>query len=180
MTGLEWTHAMRDVPAAGLTVARTATPEEAGRVAKVLDILGVEALVATYRVKPVSGGRYRLAGEIKARVVQACVVSLEPVVTEISSPFEVMLAPAETLAGGARDADGDEVEADGIDTPLVEPIVNGEVDVGRIVYEELASQLDPYPRRPDASFEWADDRVAAADVNPFAKLAHLRSETKKS
>ncbi len=180
MTGLEWTHAMREVPAAGLAVARTATPEEAARVAEALDILGVEALVATYRIKPVPGGRYRLAGEIKARVVQACVVSLEPVVAEISSPFEVILAPAEALAGNTRGPDGDEADADGIDTPLVEPIVNGEVDVGRIVYEELTSQLDPYPRRPDANFEWTDDRLAAADVHPFAKLAHLRGEPKKS
>lgn len=180
MTGLEWTHAIRDVPAAGLAVTRTATTEEAGRVAEMLEILGVEALVATYRIKPVAGGRQRLAGEIKARVVQACVVSLEPVVAEISCPFEVILAPAETLAVRAAAAGDDEAEQDEIDTPLVEPIVNGEVDIGRIVYEELASQLDPYPRRPEASFEWTDGRVTTADVHPFAKLAQLRPETKKS
>ncbi len=176
MTGLEWTEAMRDVSAAGRTVERTATPEEAAAVAGLLDILGVEAFAVTYRIKPAAGGRYRLAGEIKARVVQACVVSLEPVVSTIDSPFEVLLAPAETINDGASD-DGDE-EA-GSDAPITEPIVHGEVDVGRIVYEELASLLDPYPRRPDASFAWTDDRVAAADVHPFAKLARLRPETKK-
>lgn len=180
MTGLEWTEAMRNVSAAGATVERTATPEEAGRVAKALDIMGVEALTVTYRIKPSGGGRYHLAGEINARVVQACVVSLDPVVSTISSPFEVTLAPAETLGGAAASGKGDEDDEDDADTPITEAIVNGEVDIGRIVYEELASQLDPYPRRTDANFEWIDDRAATADVHPFAKLARLRQESKKT
>jgi hypothetical protein len=43
------------------------------------------------------------------------------------------------------------------------------------VVEELMSGLDPYPRREDASFDWTDEKAAAAATNPFAALSRLKS-----
>lgn len=178
MTELDWSHTVRDIPGAGLSTERTATPDECRRIAVLLDILGVEALSVKYRIKPAGGGQYRLSGDLDARVVQACVVTLEPVEARIKSPFEVVLVPAEMLADTAKDDDA--ATDDDLDTPVTEPIENGVIDMGRIIYEELASQLDPYPRRPDASFDWTDEKAEASKTHPFAELARLRGDKKPS
>lgn len=179
MNELDWSHAVRDVPSGGLSTERRATPQQCVAVATLLDIPGVESLVASYRIKSAGGGQYRLAGDIEAQVVQACVVTLEPVGSTIKAPFEVLLVPSELLAAAASGKD-DDAAGDDLEAPMTETIENGVIDVGRIVYEELASQLDPYPRRPDASFAWTDERASAAEVHPFAELAKLRGTKKPS
>lgn len=174
MSGLDWSHSVRDIPSAGLDIDRSATSDECGILATELEILGVDGMSVRYRISPAGGGRYRLVGQIDARVVQACVVTLEPVPAKISAPFEVHLVPSEAIAG-ALSANADEAGTDNLEAPVLEPIVNGVVEVGRIVYEELASQLDPYPRKPDANFDWSDPRGSGDDAHPFAGLARLRT-----
>jgi len=168
MTPLDWTHAVRDVPSDGVAIERTATPEESARLAEALDIVSLEKLVAKYRLTPRSGRRLALTGSIEARVTQECVVTLEPLTSALSLPLDVVFVPrtdgAEITGGSLED----------LDAPDEEPIDNGVVDVGRIVVEELLSGLDPYPRSPDAHFDWTDAQGDAADDNPFAALARLR------
>ncbi len=48
-------------------------------IAKLLDLRGLEDLALTYRLVRAGAGRLRLKGELKAKVTQTCVVSLEPV-----------------------------------------------------------------------------------------------------
>lgn len=194
MTVLAWTHQTVDVPEHGLSVQRTATPDELQTLKSALDILSCDALAARYKVKVMGGGGFRLDGSFEARVTQACVVSLEPVADRVSGIFEVEFL-AETHARpknkGGRDgkADGKAgVEAEDTIDPFaaveVETIENGVIDAGRIIYEELASLLNPYPRAAGTQFDWQDPKAApkvgSADAprpdNPFAKLAVLRSK----
>lgn len=169
MTPLDWTHAIRDIPGEGLAVERTATPDEADRLARALEIVSVDKLLARYRLVPRPGGRLRLTGTIEAEVTQECVVTLDPVASKVSLPLDVVFTPeaesAETTAESALED---------LDKPDEEPIENGVVDVGRIVLEEMMSGLDPYPRRPDASFDWTDASADAVAGKPFAALARLR------
>jgi hypothetical protein len=58
--------------------------------------------------------------------------------------------------------------------PDEEPMENGAIDVGRVVFEELMSGIDPYPRRPDAHFDWSGDGIEETRDNPFAALSRLR------
>lgn len=170
MTPLEWIHAVRDVPSEGLPVERPVTEEEARRLAEALEIVSVDKLVARYKLVPRPGGRLALTGTINAKVTQACVVTLEPVSSALSLPLDVVFtskAPDGDLAAG-------EGSLDDLDTPDEEPIENGTVDVGRIVLEELMSGIDPYPRSPDANFDWAEDTNASRADHPFAALARLR------
>ena len=34
-----------------------------------------------------------------------------------------------------------------------EAVVDGRIDLGPVIYESLATSLDPYPKRPGASFD---------------------------
>ena len=73
------------------------------------------------------------------------------------------------MDGGAVDLDED-VE--------VEPVDGKWLAVGRIVFEELAAGLNPYPRRPGAEFTPATDAAEPAKENPFAVLAKLKKAPK--
>ena len=58
-----------------------------------------------------------------------------------------------------------------------EPIVGGQIDLGRVAYETLATSLDPYPKREGVSFDWSQgepNQAQEAQSGPFAALAALK------
>jgi uncharacterized metal-binding protein YceD (DUF177 family) len=169
MTALEWTHAARDVPADGLAISRQATSEEARALAETLEIPAVDSLDVTYRLAPIAGGRFSLKGRLEARITQECVVTLEPVLSAVSLPLDVVFSPEASVPG--NDLEG---SLEDLEQPDEEPIEHGVIDVGRVVTEEILSGLDPYPRREDARFDWSDEKGEGASVHPFAALARLK------
>lgn len=191
---LDWTHPTAAVPASGLELTRIADAHECRTVAEAADILGIDRLQARYRITQLARGRFLLAGEIKARAAQACVVTLDPVVADLVAPFSVEFWPAEVPARpasapapkqGSKDvaerkgkakpepATGDQ-EVFAEDEP--ERIENNAIDAGRIVYETFVTALDPYPRAPGAELELPDDAAGDATTpdHPFAALAKLK------
>jgi hypothetical protein len=169
---LRWDHRVQDIPESGLTVQRQATPEELAGIVRALDLVACDALSAEYAVKPTLDGRYSLSGRLRARVVQACVVTLEPVVGTIDEAFDVTFWPEERMpepAGGAVDLD---------DEPEPEPIVAGQIMVGRVVFECLTAALDPFPRAPGAALDRheaaPEGEGAGSPASPFAVLAKIR------
>jgi uncharacterized metal-binding protein YceD (DUF177 family) len=155
----------------------TATAAECAALAERYRILAVESLTARLRLRRIAGsGLIRLKGELSARVVQACVVTLDPVPQVVEERFEMLF--------GAADA-GDDLEVavnyDEEDPP--EPILHGMIDVGEAVAEHLALGLDPFPRRDGVIFEsiesdGEDDAVAdeSPKPSPFAALAALKQK----
>lgn len=173
-----WRHHATEVPERGLDMVREASAAERAELASVLDILDCQALTVGYRLRPAAGGRYRLTGSIEAVVTQACIVSLEPVVSEIREQIEEEFWPPEAIV--APD-DGEAGERDVLSHAAPEPIEDGEIWVGRVVYEQVAAALDPYPRREDAVFAWQETPEAGGEGagrdNPFAALARLKDKT---
>lgn len=173
-----WVHRAVDVPERGLEMVREATVSERAELAAALDILSCDALAVSYRLRPAAGGRYRLTGSIEAVVRQACIVSLEPVVSEIREPVEEEFWPPEAIV---TPEDGEAGERDALSHAAPEPIEDGEIRVGRVVYEQIAAALDPYPRRADAVFQWQEaPNEGGAEVkhdNPFAALVRLKDKT---
>lgn len=110
---------------------------------------------------------FRLRGKLVAEVVQACVVTLSPIRTSVNETFERRFSAAAEPAGDGL------VDLDAEDPP--DPLVDGMIDVGEVLAEELGLALDPYPRLPGASLD-----MAAADEpepNPFERLRELREKT---
>jgi len=167
---LEWSHRVSDIPETGLAAERHATPEARAKVAAELDLLDCARLDARYEVKPLKHGRYLLQGELEADVTQTCVVTLEPVEGHIVEPFEVEFRPgppAEQV-----------VEFNALEVRDIEPLENGTIPVGRIVYEHLASALNPYPRKEGVAFEQpaSEQGEEEASGSPFAILEQLKSK----
>jgi hypothetical protein len=168
---LAWDHAILDIPDTGLTAERVAAADELERVARALDLAACASLEARYAIAAPTNGRYRLAGSLQARIEQTCVVTLEPILSEIAEPFDCEFWPAQDIPAPVSG------ELDLRNDPEPEPIVAGQIEVGRIVFECLASAINPFPRLPDAKLDWQPASPAAAEGksdSPFAVLAKIR------
>lgn len=144
--------------------------------AEVAGLREILSASASLDVTPKSGGRVHIAGHVRARIGQTCVVTLEPIENDIDEPIDLIFAPPEQipqLADLVDEAAESDVEIP--DPP--EPIVDGVIDLGRLATDALFLGIDPYPRRPDAVFE---PPVVAADPedHPFAALKALQLDGK--
>jgi uncharacterized metal-binding protein YceD (DUF177 family) len=146
-------------------------------VANVGSLREVLSVQASFDVTPMSGGRFQVAGHVRARVGQTCVVTLEEIESDIDEPIDLIFAPPEQIPQMATLVD--EAEEGDEETPdPPEPIENGMIDLGRVATDALYLAVDPYPRKPGAVFEPV---VEAADPedHPFAALKALKAEPKK-
>jgi hypothetical protein len=154
-----------DVPETGLNLALEAGEEVRGRLAVLAGVLSVPQFGIAADVTR-HGEGLRAAGRVTARVVQTCVVTLEPLENTIDEPFDVLFLPPD-VAGAAPAGPGPR-EVD--DTR--EQLVNGAADLGAVATEFFLLGIDPYPRKAGAVFSGpADDRAADG---PFASLSRLK------
>lgn len=162
--------AVRKVGDSGLIHSISANSEECAGISAFLGILKLTDLRAAFRITRWRSRGLKLDGTLDARVEQACVVTLEPVESAIRASFERRFLPADMIDpdGGADEVF---VDPEGEDPP--EPLTH-ELDLGEVVVEELALNLDPYPRKPGIAFEEAADTPVEPKANPFAKLARLK------
>jgi uncharacterized metal-binding protein YceD (DUF177 family) len=148
-----------------------ASPAERARLAERFGLLALDRLTATLGLKRGRGGLIQVHGRFEAEVVQACVVTLEPVRSRLSENFTVAFGTGSTAAAGAA-VIGLEEE----DPP--EELIEGRIDLGETVVQQLAVALDPYPHAPGAGDEpeipAAKEAGAEKKANPFASLAQLR------
>lgn len=107
------------------------------------------------------GRRARVEGVIRARVVQTCVVTLEPVPATVEDTFVRTYTSAPTRPSAA-DLETI-VDLDAEEPP--EPLQGGAVDVGEAAAETLGLALDPYPRAPGAAVGEGTDGGRKAPQN---------------
>lgn len=149
--------------------------------AAMADIAGLREIVsacASFELTLKSGGRVHVAGEVRARIGQTCVVTLDPIENEIDEVIDLMFAPSEQIPSLSALTEEAAASDEEIPDPP-EPIDNGVIDLGRLATDALFLAIDPYPRRPDATFEPPAEIVDPAD-HPFAALKALQSDGKSS
>jgi hypothetical protein len=143
-----------------------ANSQELEAIKRYAEIEKVESFKAEVKVSPLSGGRFRAAGALKAEATQASVVDLSPVPASVDETFSVEFWPEETLEAAEEGANSFEKE-----TP--EAFSGGKILIGEFLSELFSVSLDPYPRNPGDAFEWKGDEREAR-VSPFAELERLR------
>jgi uncharacterized metal-binding protein YceD (DUF177 family) len=169
--------AVAQIPETGLHRDIAADPAVRHAMAEMGGLREVLSAQASLDVTPKSGGRFHVTGQVRARVGQTCVVTLEEIETDIDEPVDLIFAPPEQVAQMA--ALVDEADESDEETPdPLEPIENGMIDLGKVATDALYLAVDPYPRKPGAVFE---PMVEAADPedHPFAALRALKAEPKK-
>lgn len=151
--------------AGGETVAVAATAAERDGIARRLGLETVGLLEASVSLQPAGAGLVVAEGRIAARVVQTCVVSLEPFEQALDVPIRLVFRPG-TETDQAADQTLDPESEDEV------PYEGGRIDLGEAVVETLALALDPWPRRPGAVLDLPPAQTAAE--GPFAALARRR------
>jgi uncharacterized metal-binding protein YceD (DUF177 family) len=162
------------IPDTGLHRALEASDTVRAAMAEVTGQREIMSASASFDLKPQSGGRVHVTGEVHGRIGQTCVVTLDPIESAIDEVIDLMFAPPEqirrlaALVDEAAQSEDEEVP----DPP--EPIVDGVIDLGRLATDALFLAINPYPRRPDAVFEPRVEIKDPAD-HPFAALKALQS-----
>jgi len=166
----DWDVSVRSVPAGGLEGRIKATADQRTALAAAADILGIDKLKATYRLRQAGRSAFRLTGRIKAEVRQSCVVTLDPVAACLEEDIDCIFG----VGPPPQPEDGE-------DLPILsgsdwEEIEDDRLAIGRVVAETIVGALDPFPRARDAAFEAMDSIDAHADRenHPFAALKALK------
>ncbi|MBR0983326.1 YceD family protein [Bradyrhizobium liaoningense] len=164
------------IPDTGLHRKLEASAAERQAMAEVAGLREVVSAQADFDVVPRSGGRVQVTGSVRARIGQTCVVTLDPIESEIEEEVDLVFAPeaevrkmADLIEEGQDDAEPPEV----VDPP--EAIASGIIDLGRIATDALFLAIDPYPRKEGAVFE-AEVTAVDPEDHPFAVLKALQDK----
>ena len=166
------------IPDGGLHRKLEASAAERQAMAALAGVREILSAQAEFDVVPKSGGRVEVTGSVRARVGQTCVVTLDPIESDIEEEVDLMFAPeaeARRLADLIEEGQDGEEPAEVADPP--EPIVNGIIDLGRLATDALFLAIDPYPRKEGAVFE-AEVTAPDPEDHPFAALK-ARQDGKK-
>lgn len=166
--------ARHEIPETGLHRQIAADERIRARVAALAGVRAMPKLEASFDVRRHGMDGVRVSGHVSARVAQTCVVTLEPMESEVDEPVDVVFMPERLQADPDTAA---EVQLEGDDPP--ELLVDDTVDLGAIATEFALLGVDPYPRKPGVAFETP---VAVEDPasHPFAGLAALKDRSGKA
>jgi hypothetical protein len=164
----------------GAALEIAASDSERAALAKRFGFLGLPAFSARVTVDRRAGGQVVVEGRLRGRLVQACVLTLDPVTQDLDEAFRVVFR--RDLADEHDPESGETVLSAQPDAP--EPLSGNLLDVGEIVAEQLSLVADPYPRRPGARLEDVlprprrEGRKGPPEQrrHPFASLAALRDK----
>lgn len=166
------------IPDTGLYRAFEADAAARQAMAEIAGLREIMSASASFDLTRKSNGEVHVTGEVRARIGQTCVVTLDPIENEIEEPIDLVFAPPEQIPQ-LSDLVDDEVESTSDIPDPPEPIVNGMIDLGRLATDALFLAIDPYPRKPDAVFKPLSEKIDPAD-HPFAALKALRQDAKSS
>ena len=142
------------------------------------DVLSVERLEADMKISRWKRDGVRIKGNVRAKIVQACVVTLDPVDSEIDEDFEHIFIPEDSKLARAPSTDAGEMVLDPDGPDLPEAFSGDTIDVGAAVTEFAALAIDPYPRKPGVEFEGHIEDTGEDDKkpSPFAALKDWKKE----
>lgn len=152
---------------AGLTRLLEPDAETRARIARALDLQALDAFTAELKVEPTTTG-WTLSGRVRADVVQTCGLTLEPLPAKVDERFSV------GLIEGPPPEPEEDVE---IDLEMVDDspdyVEDGRIDLGQYAVEQLSLALDPFPRKPGATFVQPEE---PAEISPFAVLKAMQGK----
>lgn len=149
------------VPALGCHERLAADEKECAALAKRFDLPRIHSLGGLLKVEPWRGGGLKINGTLNSKVDQVSIISLEIFTSDLEFAVErYFLSPR----SGRPDAENDDVDI----------IENGSVDLGEILAETMALELDPYPRKAGEVFNDIEEQPEPAKISPFAALSKLK------
>ena len=169
--------------AGGAAVEIVASEGERQALTRRFGFLGLPAFSARVTVDRRPGGRVVVEGRLRGKIVQACILTLDPVTQELDEAFRIVFK--QDLAEDRDPESGEALVSAQLDAP--EPLPGNLLDIGEIVAEQLSLAADPYPRRPGVKLEDVLPKPRHGGRpgrneqrrHPFAGLAALRDKPRR-
>jgi uncharacterized metal-binding protein YceD (DUF177 family) len=157
------------LPGEGRIVKLAPSEDERKAIAELLGLVELTEFTAKVTLKAFAGGEMvRVTGSLAAHVVQTCGITLEPVESDVCEEINRVFA---FTMPDSDDSQEMELDPEGAEPP--DPVVEGHVDLGEVVVEQLSLGIDPFPRAPGASFTPPEGVNDPVQTSPFAALAGL-------
>ena len=186
ITSPEWSH-MLEVDSITDGMKLTIAPDEQERAAlsQRIGVISLDSLSADITVhQPTGNAVIHVEGKLKAKVTQKCVVTLEPIETDIQEGFEAWFADSESTVSFAKARQERLLQKGHAEIPILkenedpEPVIDGKIDLGELVTQYLLLAINPYPHAEGAHYEKGDDTESRepSDMrkNPFAALKNWK------
>ncbi|MEM6812410.1 MAG: DUF177 domain-containing protein [Pseudomonadota bacterium] len=178
ITEQEWSHFfhIEDMGEKIVSLEISPSEEEAADMARRLDVVSIDNVKAVLNIEKRSGSStYYVSGQFDAVITQNCVVTLEPIKTNISESFEAWFADKESAVSfmaAKREREGaknnGEIEIlDEADDP--EPIFEGIIDLGELVTQHISLAIPPYPHKEGVEYEVTDEEFKLNENSPLKK-----------
>ena len=152
------TGALTDKPK---TIEWRANKPECDELAERLNVLAVNDFKASVTAK--RDNLIHVKGKVEATLVQACVVTGEPVEEKINEDFE------EFFTDNKRYKLSIDIS---MDSPDITPVENNRIDLAELATQYLILSMNPYPHKEGVSFK--DKIEDDSKPNPFAVLEKLK------
>lgn len=179
LTEQEWSHFydVEDLENKPERLTIEASEEELEDVARRLQIVAIKSAKADLVLKREQGGRViHVCGTFTTLIVQECVVTGEPIETELCEPVEGWFADKEktvSFAAVKRDREAD--KHNNLEVKLMdesedpEPVLNGAIDLGELVTQHISLALPPFPHKEGVHYEIGDENVQINEDSPLRK-----------
>jgi uncharacterized metal-binding protein YceD (DUF177 family) len=148
------------VPKLGAHEKIAADDSECKALERRFKVPAVHAVTATLALKPWRGGGFKLSGSAVIDLEQQSVISLENFRTQQSVEIERYFLDLPKRNDDESDFD-------------IDPIPDGVINIGEVVAETIALELDPYPRKPGETFASVEPALISEQPekpNPFKAL----------
>jgi hypothetical protein len=166
---------VNQIPERGLHRELDADATQRKAMAELAGLRDVLSAHATFDIVAGKDGRFHVTGSVRARIGQTCVVTLDPIENEIEEPIDLTFAPPDQIPELADLVNDAEEGSSQVQADPPEPIVNGNINLGRVATDALFLGIDPYPRKPDAVFAH-DVTPPDPEDHPFAALKALKGK----
>ena len=170
---------VQEVERSGRSYRLDASQSDLASLAERFNLIEFKSLTADIQVKDRGAEQgIFVTGTLDAAFTQRCIVSLEPVEEQLSTPFELMLVDEAT----ADRMDAEEVYLDD-NAPEYDALEGDMIPLGEIVAQTVSINMNPYPRAEDAEISVGNKKNISVNEeelkkpNPFAVLDKLRKES---
>lgn len=164
------------LPKTGTRVKIEADAEQLAALADAHGLRSVTDYRVTLDVTAWKKGGIKVVGEVKANIVQDCIVTLEPVEQLVAEEVSGLFLPEGSKLAKPKSAEGEILlDAEGEDGP--ELFTGDTVDVGQLAEEFFALGIDPYPRKGGVALETRDVEDEEPRGPLYEKLAALAKKS---
>ncbi len=160
---LDYVIRVDDVPPTGRDAAFEVPEEIRAALTQRFGVRNLDALKVDARLVPLDKECLHVTGTVMGRIEQICVITLEPIWTDISQSFSAEFQPKSMVAKFV-------IPDDDFETDLPETLQDGGANIGELAMQVFAMEIPNYPRQEGVAFD-AGAAGAESPVSPFSVLA---------